>query len=130
MTTTTQSTIQKFDVSLPNPKDAGKLAFILTNVFTEEECQQWIDLTEQRGYGEALVNTGVGEVLMTDFRNNDRCIIDDVDMAKQLFDRIKSYLPEVWEGHEVVGLNERLRFLRYDPGHQFKSHMGKKKEKF
>jgi hypothetical protein len=63
---------------------------------------------------------------MTDFRNNDRCIIDDTDMAKILFERIKTYLPEIWKNYKIVGLNERLRFLRYDPGQKFKSHMGKK----
>jgi hypothetical protein len=64
---------------------------------------------------------------MTDFRNNDRCIIDDVDMATMLFERIRSYLPETWEKHQIVGLNERLRFLRYDPGQKFEKHMGKNK---
>ena len=124
---TAQPVLVKFPVTLPNAEDAGKLAFILANVFTKEECQEWIDLTEQRGYEQALLNTGYGQVLMTDVRNNDRCIIDDVGMAEKLFKRIKPYLPEVWEGYQLVGLNERLRFLRYDPGHQFKSHMGKLK---
>lgn len=120
-----QSNVEKIDVVLPNSADAKKLAFILLNVLSQEECDRWIELSEKRGYQQALVNTGIGEVLMTDFRNSDRCIIDDVDMAKFLFERIKSYLPEQWKGHELVGLNERLRFLRYDPGNEFKTHMGK-----
>ncbi len=122
----TQKNIEKHDVLLPNDKDSGKLAFILLNVFTHEECLEWIRLTEARGYQPALVNVGTHEIVMTDFRNNDRCIIDDADMAKILFDRIKSYLPEIWEEHKLVGLNERLRFLRYDPGQKFEAHMGKK----
>jgi len=122
----TKVNIEKLDVSLPNKGDSGKLAFILLNVFTEEECSKWIKLTEERGYSPALVNVGTHEVLMTDFRNNDRCIIDDIDMANILFERIKSYLPEKWENYKLVGLNERLRFLRYDPGQKFKTHMGKK----
>ncbi len=124
---TTRVPIEKFDVPLPNTKDAGKLAFILLNVFTPEECSEWIKLTEERGYSPALVNIGSREVLMNDFRNNDRCIIDDVHMANILFERIKSYLPNIWEGYKIVGLNERLRFLRYDPGQKFEQHMGKKK---
>jgi hypothetical protein len=123
---TTRLSIEKFDVPLPNTTDAGKLAFILLNVFTPEECSEWIKLTEERGYSPALVNMGSHEVLMTDFRNNDRCIIDDVHMANILFERIKSYLPNIWEGYKIVGLNERLRFLRYDPGQKFEQHMGKK----
>jgi len=122
-----QSSIEKHDVPLPNREDNGKLAFILLNVFTPEECQQWIEMTEARGYTPALINLGLCQVLMTDVRNNDRCIIDDFDMAKLIFERIKSYLPNVWENHQLVGLNERLRFLRYDPGQKFEPHMGMKK---
>ncbi|CAF3389575.1 unnamed protein product [Rotaria socialis] len=120
---TTNSNIEKLDVKLPNSEDSGKLAFILFNVFTEEECSEWIKLTEERCYKPALVNVGVREVSMPDVRNNDRCIIDDVDMAKKLFDRIKSYLPDKWNSYQLVGLNGRLRFLRYDPGQVFKGHM-------
>ncbi|CAF5202492.1 unnamed protein product [Rotaria magnacalcarata] len=121
---TTKSNIEKLDVKLPNSEDSGKLAFILLNVFTEEECSEWIKLTEERCYKPALVNVGVREVSMPDVRNNDRCIIDDVDMAKKLFNRIKSYLPDKWNSYQLSGLNERLRFLRYDPGQVFKGHMG------
>ncbi|CAF1012035.1 unnamed protein product [Rotaria sordida] len=119
----TRINIEKVDVPLPNEEDSGKLAFILLNVLTQEECSDWIKLTEERGYIPALVNIGVREVLMTDVRNHDRCIIDDVDMANILFERIKSYLPEIFKNYKLVGLNERLRFLRYDPGQQFKGHM-------
>ena len=117
-------TRRKVDVPLPCDHDAGKLASVLMNVFTPEECEQWIDMSEKRGYTPALVNTGSGQVLMRDVRNNDRCMIDDVDMAKMLFDRVRSYLPNVWKNYRLVGLNERLRFLRYDPGQKFEAHYG------
>jgi linoleoyl-CoA desaturase len=42
----TASNIEKHDLSLPNKADAGQLAFILLNVFTPEECQQWIEMAE------------------------------------------------------------------------------------
>ncbi|CAF5129734.1 unnamed protein product, partial [Rotaria sp. Silwood1] len=85
----------KHDVHLPNFEDQDKLAFLIFNVFTPDECQQWIGLSEQRGYSTATVNVGGGmSQLMTDFRNSDR-----------------------------LGLNERLRFLRYDPGQYFEPHM-------
>ncbi|CAF0891598.1 unnamed protein product [Adineta ricciae] len=117
------TSMEKRDISLPNPRDSGKLAFVLLNVFTPDECAEWIKLTETRGYSPALVNIGTGEVLMTDFRNNDRCIIDDENMAKILFERIQCFLPETWKEYKLVGLNERLRFLRYDPGQKFEAHM-------
>ncbi|CAF0866067.1 unnamed protein product [Rotaria sordida] len=120
---TTTLNIEKHDVLLPNREDDGKLAFILLNVFTPEECQQWIKMTEERGYSPALINLGEQQVLMTDIRNNDRCMIDDVAMAQMIFERIKLYLPNVFEDHQLVGLNERLRFLRYDPGQKFEKHL-------
>jgi len=124
MAMATESKIEKYDVSLPNDRDSGKLAFILLNVFTHEECSEWIKLTEERGYTPALVGFGTQQVLMPDYRNSGRCIVDDVDMAKILFERIKSYLPDTWHDYKLVGLNERLRFLRYDPGQYFAAHMG------
>lgn len=113
------------DVLLPDEYHRKKLAFVLYNVFTQDECQRWIDLSEQRAYSPALINTGVAQVLMKDVRNNDRCMIDDVPMAQMLFERIQSFLPETWEKHRLIGLNERLRFLRYDPGQKFEPHYGK-----
>lgn len=124
---TTVTNIEKHDIVLPNEEDAGKLAFILLNVFTPEECQQWIDMTEKRAYSPALINMGSHQVLARDVRNNDRCMIDDPEMAKLIFDRIESYLPKTWKNHKLVGLNERLRFLRYDPGQKFEQHFGMKK---
>jgi hypothetical protein len=121
---TTMNPIVQETISLPIPSDKNKLAFILLNVFTPEECQQWIDLTEKQGYTPALVNVGTHCVLNTDFRNSDRCMIDDAVMAEKVFERIKSYLPSEWKKHYLVGLNERLRFLRYDPGQLFKAHYG------
>lgn len=124
MESTNSSDMKKVEVPLPLPEDQGKLAFILYDVFTKEECDEWIALTEKTGYSEALVNVGSGQqISMTDFRNSDRCIIDDVQMADKIFQRIKLYLPATWKNHHVVGLNERLRFLRYDSGQYFAPHM-------
>ncbi|CAF1672529.1 unnamed protein product [Adineta ricciae] len=122
--TTFGGKVTKRDVYLPNSEDEGKLAFIIFNVFTPDECQQWIELSEQRGYSPATVNVGAAElVLMTDFRNSGRCIIDDASMANTLFQRLEQFLPKTWKNFELVGLNERLRFLRYEPGQFFEAHM-------
>lgn len=122
------SKIEKHILQLPNIEDAGKLAFTLFNVFTPEECQEWIDMTEKRGYGQALI--GRNQVFVPGIRNNSRCMIDDVDMADKIFQRIKPYLPETFNNFQLVGLNERLRFLRYDPGEKFKRHYGNEKKSY
>ncbi|EGC34307.1 hypothetical protein DICPUDRAFT_153517 [Dictyostelium purpureum] len=101
----------------------NKIAFVIENVFTEKECKEWIDLTEKQGYEKALVNIGYGrQKLMTNIRNNERCIIDSEEMADKLYQRIKNYIPETISNCKKVSLNERLRFLRYHPGQEFKWH--------
>jgi len=112
---------------LPNyPK---VFACTIADVFSPEECDELIKLSEDRGYEAALVNVGYGQQeLMTDFRNNDRCIIDDEARAQEIYKRIEQFVPEqipnpsgdLWER---VSLNERLRFLRYGPEQEFKPHM-------
>ena len=59
---------------------------------------------------------------MTDIRNNDRCIWDSQEEVDKIWNRIKNFIPKVWNGREVLGLNERLRFLRYEKGQYFAPH--------
>ena len=60
-------------------------------------------------------------------RNSGRCMFDSPRLADQIFDRLRPFLPahkRDGDGAEwrLVGLNERLRFLRYDPGQYFLQH--------
>ena len=120
--------IVKTEVKLPQLWNLGnhqdnRLAFILDNVLTESECLEMIKTTEEQGYEEALVNTGFGQQdLRTDVRNSKRCIIDSVEKAEWIWGRIKDYVPDNWKNKPVLGLNERLRFLKYYPGQYFKPH--------
>ncbi len=83
--------------------------------------------TEGKGYDKALVNVGGGrQILDTDYRRSSRCIVDSPEQAAGIWERVKDYVPAVWNHRgtlwEVVGLNERLRFLRYSPGDFFAPH--------
>lgn len=81
-------------------------------------------MSEARNFAPALVNVGYGkQKLLLDVRNNDRCIIDDEKLASELWSRIKEYVPAEWQNCKVLGLNERLRFLRYDVGQKFEPHL-------
>eukprot|EP00092_Neocalanus_flemingeri_P010558 GFUD01011374.1.p1 GENE.GFUD01011374.1~~GFUD01011374.1.p1 ORF type:complete len:247 (+),score=49.68 GFUD01011374.1:116-856(+) len=123
--------IVKTDVTLPENRNSfapllnqKKLAFVLDHVLSEEECEALIEETSEKGYEPALLNVGGGaQVLATDVRNSERCIIDSKEKALWIWEKIKDYIPETWHNHQVVGLNERLRFLRYSPGEYFKPHM-------
>ena len=122
--------IRKTKVDLPPVRRMGtkhtndKLAFVLDNVLTEDECKALIEETEEKGYEAALLNVGNGrQVLDTTNRNSKRCIVDSEDKAGWLWDKIKDFIPDTWNSYPVVGLNERLRFLKYEGGEYFKPHM-------
>ena len=118
--------IVKTELELPEPaRSKGKLAFLLDNVLSQEECQEFIDEMEAPGdWQDALVNVGFGEQqMMSDVRKSKRKLVFDEEKAGMIFERIKEYLPPQWEGQPIVGLNERLSVLKYNPGDYFKPHM-------
>lgn len=103
-------------------------AIVVHNVFSPEECDALIARAEAAGFTVAEINAGGGrQVLATNIRNSARCIIDDAEVAAQIFERVRPFLPETWQfyGEEwrIEEVNERLRFLRYDPGEFFAPHM-------
>merc|ERR1712224_475380 len=120
------------------------LAIVIDNLFSKDECDDLIARVENHpsGFMKALVNMGGGnQINISDIRNNDRCIIDDRMTAALIWQRIESACSLVdeemskslrleklrklsWVKREThaVGLNERLRFLRYDQGTYFTSH--------
>ena len=109
--------------ALSPPTSSPKLAFLLDGVFSEEECQRLIEATERLGYGIALLNTGPGmQEHAPGYRDSARVMADDVAFAALLLDRIIAPLPERFHGSPLRCLNERMRFLRYDPGDKFKAH--------
>jgi predicted 2-oxoglutarate/Fe(II)-dependent dioxygenase YbiX len=98
-------------------------AFTVPDVLTPEQCAEYIALSEKIGYEAATITTGFGAQLRPDVRNNDRVIYDDEQMAEQLWELIKPYFDMNVGERTAVGLNERLRFYRYDPGQRFNWHM-------
>lgn len=109
-----------------------KYVELLSNVLTPRECRELIDSSELRGYVGAKVNTGFGEISMPDVRNSDRCIVDGPVTTEFLWQRVsasacaskllKRKITHTRQDWHAVGLNERMRFLRYDPGTYFAPH--------
>jgi hypothetical protein len=116
-----------FKVPLPCKSDVSKFAIVIKDVFSKEECDVMIADTESKGYGTALLNVGGGrEVLDRDYRRSSRCIVDSFEQAEEIWKRVKEHVPSSLDYYgdqwEAVGLNERLRFLRYNPGDFFSPH--------
>jgi hypothetical protein len=101
----------------------GRKPFVIPQFLTAEECRAFIERSEQLGYADAPINNSFGPVLRKDVRDNQRLLLDDPDRAAAWSDRAKGLLVEEWFGWEAVGLNERFRFYRHDPGQRFARHL-------
>lgn len=96
--------------------------FTVREVFSAAECREWIALAEAIGFESAPITTGSGFVHAPEIRNNTRVMLDDSERAAALWERVRPYVPATIERWRVLGLNERLRFYRYDPGQYFRWH--------
>lgn len=96
--------------------------FVIHDFLSPEECQRWIEASEALGYGDAPITTSVGFVMRKDVRDNERVIHDDPALADDWWRRARPFLVGEWYHWQVVGINERFRFYRYDPGQKFAMH--------
>ncbi len=111
---------------------------VIDDVIDASACEQRVAEIEALGPTFAPITTGRGFVERPDIRNNDRVMFDDVDFATALFTRLQPHLPAARYGlgpHRpdrrydddsewlAVGLNERFRGYRYQPGQRFAPHM-------
>ncbi|MCE9561912.1 MAG: 2OG-Fe(II) oxygenase [Planctomycetes bacterium] len=96
--------------------------FVVHDFLSPEECARYIARTEGVGYDDAPITSMSGPVMRKDIRNNDRVMIDDPKLAADIWERLKPFFPEWARFWIPVGLNERFRFYRYDPGQQFDWH--------
>jgi hypothetical protein len=127
----------------------GRFICVLPDILTRDECDAFIARSEGAGFTQAQINVYGQQRTNESVRNNDRAIIDDPSFAEDLWQRIRArassderlmthllFAPWVKIGRtsssggdgdgdspwECVGLNERLRVLRYDPGTYFAPH--------
>jgi len=107
-------------ITLPLSRDAQKHAFTLEHVLSRHEAGALIQSAEAVGFQAA--GLGGSSVVATQFRDSGRIIVDDAVLAQQIFSRIRPYLPIIFDGRRIVGLNEQLKFLRYHPGQKFVAH--------
>ena len=77
----------------------GENVFVIHGFLSYEDCDRLIARSEALGYEAATV----GDVLVTEFRNNARVILDDPDLAAELWARARPFVPQVG-GWEAVGV--------------------------
>ena len=94
-------------------------------IISQEECQALISLSENLGFHSAHIEGAWNGPRGFDVqygRDNCRAAIDDFDLSAALWRRVRRAVPEKLEHKSVVGLNERLRFYRYEAGQSFGRH--------
>jgi hypothetical protein len=96
--------------------------FTVSEFFSPDECERHIALAEGQGFGDAPITTQFGPVIKKRIRNNERVIVDDLALAQMMWQRARDYVPGVLAGFRAVGINERFRYYRYDPGQAFRWH--------
>mmetsp|Transcript_5874 Transcript_5874/g.6954 ORF Transcript_5874/g.6954 Transcript_5874/m.6954 type:complete len:401 (-) Transcript_5874:218-1420(-) len=102
----------------------GIEAFSLSNALSEVESKDLVDRMEKLGFEQALVNNGAEQVRHTEYRDCERCILFDEDLASMIWERIKDHVPE-FRNHGTYRkayLNECFRCLKYGQGHHFALH--------
>jgi predicted 2-oxoglutarate/Fe(II)-dependent dioxygenase YbiX len=94
----------------------------LPGLLTPDECAALIAKIESLNPEVAPINTRFGVAVRTDIRNNDRVMFDDEELARTLLERVRAKAPERVHGLTLVGVNERFRCYRYQPGMRFAPH--------
>jgi prolyl 4-hydroxylase len=96
--------------------------FTIPGVLSPEECADLIRMTEASGFKDAPITTARGFVMRPETRNNARVMQDDIPRAAWIWERIARFVAPKLGPWRAVGLNERLRYYRYEPGQYFKWH--------
>lgn len=125
---------------LPNRENLEGVpgAFLVHNLLTPEECDQYIQISEEMGYSQAPLrnldtvnssNFNLGNDTLV-IRNSQRVLFDaPAQLAKTLNDRLLPFLDEEvecegksWRVCHEEPINCRWRFNRYNKGNFFKPH--------
>src|SRR5262245_25902307 len=94
--------------------------FTLSCFLSPAECEAFICAAEEHGFEAAPI--GGGTLIAPEVRNNTRVMVDDPELSGQLWERLAPWIPaRLFEFH-ALGLNERFRYYRYDPGEYFRWH--------
>lgn len=102
-------------------------AWLIDGFLPPEECRACIVTSEANQYGPAPLSRPGGAVLAPEVRNNSRVTLTDPALANSLWKRLQDFVPpqlDDWLGRtrRPVGINPRLRYLRYDAGERFAPH--------
>lgn len=107
--------------------DANFTCFVISSLFTKQECEELLSGEIKKSFQSAISN------YPTYYRNNDRFVMDNEELANHLFQKVKPYLPNTIETSSTIQaengtwnlkeLNSRLRFCKYSANQYFHRHL-------
>ena len=100
-------------LDLPGLPPSHGYVCTLDGVLSPAECGALVSTAEALSFVPALLNVGGEQVAAPNFRRSLRVNVDSVPFATQLWSRLSHAVPPELDGRRVVGLNERLRILKY-----------------
>jgi prolyl 4-hydroxylase len=101
---------------------SAPLVFGREGVMSAAECGELVTRIDAMSPAAAPITTSQGFVMRPDIRNNERVMFDDVVLAAELFRRVEGVVPARLFGRRALGVNERFRGYRYQPGQRFAPH--------
>lgn len=110
------SELEQLPKRVPVPFVPG--AFLLQNVFTEAECQCFIEAAEAMGYQQDEPDGDDRGKLAQTFV----WLVDD-SILQPLYERCLKLLDQEVQGGKVCGVNARWRMYRYQPGLLYRPHV-------
>lgn len=100
---------------VPMRFDDTALLWTVDEVYSDAECRAFIERIEA-GSPRLATNNPM-------YRDQDRVIEDDPEVAGDLLKRLRPSLPTTMGPLGLSRVNERLRFYRYQAGQRFAPHM-------
>ena len=104
-----------FDFSQP-------LLWTVPEVLSAEDCRALIERAEAGEWLPATINTAEGRSVVAHVRNNLTAIFDDEELARRIYNRVRSSVPDRLLEKRPVGIKPRWRVYRYDEGQYFGLH--------
>lgn len=98
----------------------NRLAFLIHEVLTPQECQKLIHITEAMGYRPEApgIQTPPGMRM-----NQSLHWLCEAPILETIFTRIEALLPQTLEGRSLYPkLSQRINFYRYENGNKFNRH--------
>lgn len=101
---------------------SAPLVMTVEDALDAAACAAMVARIEALGPTAAPITTGRGFEMRPDIRNNTRVMFDDPALAASLYARVGGALPARLFDRHPVGVNERFRCYRYEPGQRFAPH--------